>query len=141
MSGAPRTVDLGEIDSFPVGKMTIVTVNKVEIGILHWHNDRIYAIRNLCPHMKGPVCLGRVSALLTGNHETPGSYLAVDWETPVLACAWHNWEFNVETGTPIVQPTRYHLRTYPVIVAEGRVSLEIGGHEQDSNEESRAVRG
>jgi nitrite reductase (NADH) small subunit len=35
----------------------------------------------------------------------------------ILRCAWHGWEFDIETGQTLVDP-RVRAQTYPVTVEE-----------------------
>ena len=52
----------------------------------------------------------------------PGE-LALEEATPVIACPWHGWEFDVKTGEAIWDPN-LRIRTFPVAIAEGRVFVE-----------------
>ena len=66
--------------------------------------DGIFASDNRCPHQG--------YALVRG-----------DVKDGVLTCAWHNWKFELGTGT-----CRYggeNIRTYPVRVREGQVLVDI----------------
>ena len=89
--------------------------------MLRWH-DRFYAVDNRCPHQKGPVCLGVVSGKLQGA--APGS-MDVDEETPVLACPWHGWEFELERGRALWDES-YAVKTMRVQVQDGRVLVDVG---------------
>jgi nitrite reductase/ring-hydroxylating ferredoxin subunit len=66
--------------------------------------DGIFASDNRCPHQG--------YALVRG-----------DVKDGVLTCAWHNWKFELSTGT-----CRYggeNIRTYPVRVRDGQVFVDI----------------
>jgi len=49
----------------------------------------------------------------------------VDDETPVIACPWHGWEFELEGGRALWDDS-YAVKTIPVRVVDGRVLLEVG---------------
>ena len=42
---------------------------------------------------------------------------------PVIACPWHGWEFDVESGEAVWNPSQ-RIRTYPVDIAGGRVLVD-----------------
>ncbi len=66
--------------------------------------DGIFACDNRCPHQG--------YALVRG-----------DVKNGVLTCAWHNWKFELGTGT-----CRYggeNIRTYPVRVSDGQVFIDV----------------
>lgn len=109
--------------SFQDDSVEIVVVQGREVGIVRWSSDEIYALRNVCPHMGGPVCRGRLSRRLVADR--PGE-LELD-STPVIACAWHHWEFDVRTGESLPERSRRErIRTFPVRVKDGRVLVDVG---------------
>jgi nitrite reductase/ring-hydroxylating ferredoxin subunit len=116
-------VDVGALDEFEDGQIKVIQVNGREIGIGRRH-DTVYALRNLCPHQAGPICAGRMLAGITPKGTV--GYFAVDADAPVLACAWHGWEFSMETGESVTDPT-LRVRTYDVQIEDGRVLVEMGG--------------
>jgi len=114
-------VDVGAVGDFDDRRFRIVTAGGREVGVLRWR-DRFYAVHNRCPHQSGPVCLGVVSGKLQGA--APGS-MDVDDETPVLACPWHGWEFDLDRGRALWDES-YAVKTMPVHVEDGRVLVEMG---------------
>jgi nitrite reductase/ring-hydroxylating ferredoxin subunit len=113
-------VDVGPVADFEDRRFRIVQAGRHEIGVLRW-NDRFFAIHNRCPHQKGPVCMGVVSGRL--HSAAPGS-MELDDETPVVACPWHGWEFDLSRGLALWDKT-YAVKTVPVHVESGRVLLEM----------------
>jgi len=114
-------VDVGPVGDFEERRVRIVKAGNHEVGVLRWR-DRFFAVHNRCPHQKGPVCLGTVSGRLGGA--APGS-MDVDEETPVLACPWHGWEFELERGRALWDEG-YAVKIVPVTIESGRVVLEVG---------------
>ena len=114
-------VDVGAVSDFEEHRFRIVSVGNHELGVIRWQ-DRFFAVHNRCPHQSGPVCLGIVSGRLSGG--APGS-MEVDEETPVLACPWHGWEFELERGRALWDPG-YAVKVLPVHVELGRVVVEVG---------------
>ena len=113
-------VDVGAVSDFEDQRVRIVNAGNLEVGVLRWR-DRFYAVHNRCPHQKGPVCLGIVSGRLGGA--APGS-MEVDDETPVLACPWHGWEFELERGRALWDEA-YAVKVMPVRIESGRVDLTV----------------
>jgi nitrite reductase (NADH) small subunit len=50
---------------------------------------------------------------------------AYEREGRILRCAWHGWEFEIETGRSLVDP-RIRAKTFPVTVEDGDVVVHIG---------------
>ena len=110
------STDVGAVQDFPEGQVKVVSIGRTEIGIIRW-NGAIYAVGAICAHQGGPICRGVLAGRLTGAK--PGD-VSVQDETPVIACPWHGWEFDVATGEAIWDSS-LRIRTYPVDIADDRV--------------------
>lgn len=102
----------------PPGAARIVTVDGREIGLFNV-GGRVYAVRNSCPHRAAPLCLGRLSG--TTLPSQPYEYV-YGRQGLVLRCPWHGWEFDLETGEPLVDHG-LRARTYRVEIAAGQIVL------------------
>ena len=120
MVGCRRSPGGQGVDEFPDRSVTLVRAGSREIGIVRWNNE-VYAVSNVCTHQRGPLCRGRLGARLTAA--APGEF-ELDEETPVLACPWHGWEFDVRTVRALWDE-RYAVRTYGTRVENGRVLVEL----------------
>jgi nitrite reductase/ring-hydroxylating ferredoxin subunit len=102
--------------SFAPGTRRIVAVGRRSIGVFRV-GHRYYAIRNRCPHQGGPLCLGR---LLDGavSHATGEARLR--GATPMLACPWHGWEYELESGQSFMGSGSPGARSYTVGLQSGR---------------------
>jgi nitrite reductase/ring-hydroxylating ferredoxin subunit len=69
--------------------------------------DRFYVTADPCTHMQAS--LGEEGAL----------------EGYVIQCTWHNGRFDVRTGEVLGPPCPAPLRTYPVIVRDGTVYVDV----------------
>jgi nitrite reductase/ring-hydroxylating ferredoxin subunit len=118
-------IEVGRLDDFPERSVTLVSVGRLEIGVVRWDGDGVYALRNVCPHERGPVCAGRLGPKVVASGGDP-LRLDVDDSCPVLACAWHGWEFDVRSGRALCAGSRYRVRTYPVRLEDGRVLVDVG---------------
>jgi len=114
-------IDVGAVEDFPEGIIRIVSIDNREIGVLRWRG-RWFALRNICPHLGGPVCAGPVQAFYTEDLAWSDDLL-VDAERPVLTCPWHHWQYDLGTGESMTG--RERIRTYPVSVSEGRIMIQI----------------
>jgi len=114
-------VDVGAVDDFTDATVKVLFLDGREIGLVRWRNE-FYALRNVCPHQSGPVCIG----LLRPKLSAVGiDGLRVEEDSPVLSCPWHGWEFEVKTGFSVAGHP-YRVGTYPVRVDSGRVKVEVG---------------
>jgi nitrite reductase/ring-hydroxylating ferredoxin subunit len=111
-------VDVGSLEDIEREGRIVARVNGREVGVVSDGNGGLRGIRNRCPHHGGPLCLGSVGERVEGD---PGVYELTGRRT--LRCPWHGWEFDLETGVCLDEPS---LRTavYPVQVADGRILLE-----------------
>jgi nitrite reductase/ring-hydroxylating ferredoxin subunit len=123
------STDLGAAAEFADRTIRTVGVNGREIGIVRW-NGALYAVNNLCTHQSGPVCSGILSGRLTAA--SPGG-MDLDNTTPILACPWHGWEFDLRTGRAL-HDAQHRLRLFPVRVENGRVMVDIGAASNDTTE-------
>jgi nitrite reductase (NADH) small subunit len=113
--------DVGAQDDFPERRMRIVKVaDRLEVGVVRV-GDRAYAVRNVCPHMSGPLCSGPVRPVIGGQRVGELQSAPNDL---VIACAWHGWEYHLDTGR-FVAGTKDRARVYPAGIRSGRVEIEV----------------
>ena len=122
-------VDAGPLEEFREREVRIVQLDGREVGIVRWEGE-IFALANVCAHQRGPLCRGMLAARL--DAPLPGS-MELDESSPVLACPWHGWEFDVRTGRALWD-RRYRVRTYRARVEEGRVLVELRRSSDSSGE-------
>lgn len=79
----------------PPGGSKVVNIKGKEIVIFHAGAD-FYALDNACPHRGGPLSEGEL-------------------ENGVVVCPWHGWQFKVNTGEFMINPS-IKAPTYPVKV-------------------------
>jgi nitrite reductase (NADH) small subunit len=128
-------IDVGSPAEFAEGTVTVRQAGKQEIGVICW-GEELYAVRNVCPHQSAPVCRGRLRPLLTVAQ--PGvTSPACDEDRPVLCCPWHGWEYDVRSGRALWSE-RFRLRTYPIVVRDGRVLVDTTRHAGGSGKNPRA---
>jgi nitrite reductase/ring-hydroxylating ferredoxin subunit len=105
-------------DEIPVGSKKIVPIGRYGVGVYNVHG-RFYAIANYCPHEGGPLCVGRTHGVSVVDKDAPGG-AAEARAGEFIYCPWHQWGFELATGTTAVKP-EWSIRTYPVRVEDGNV--------------------
>lgn len=116
-------IEVGPADAFEEGDRQLVQVGDTQVGVLRI-DGAFHALENECPHQGGPVCTGRIGGKIIAEQEEVGAR-AIERvsDQPVIACPWHGWEYEVETGEHIGNP-RVALETYGVTVEDGTVYVE-----------------
>jgi 3-phenylpropionate/trans-cinnamate dioxygenase ferredoxin subunit len=102
------------------GTCKIVTAAGREIGIFNLGGE-YFALANRCPHEGGPLCQGRIVALV--QSEGPGHYRLAR-PNEFLRCPWHGWEFDIRTGQSWCDPQSVRARQFQVTVEPGETLLK-----------------
>jgi nitrite reductase/ring-hydroxylating ferredoxin subunit len=94
-----KDVVIGKAAVFPDPGRKVVEVDGTEVGVF-CRNGKFTAFENVCPHMGGPVCQGkiipRVEELIADDKTSLG--FAFSKTQTNVACPWHGYEFDVSTG-------------------------------------------
>ena len=98
--------DIGAIDDIPQRGARCVATPQGKIGVFRTVDDRIFAIEDHCPHRGGPLSQGMVHGA-------------------AVTCPLHNWVISLETGKAL-GADEGAVKTIPVKVEEGRISLGLG---------------
>lgn len=106
---------VGRVDEFPESGRMIVDIGGREVGIFRIKN-RFYAVLNRCPHLGGPLVKGQLVNAVTSTG--PGN-LTLDTTKDLIACPWHNWEFDIKTGQSFWNPKHLKARPFAVGVEAG----------------------
>jgi nitrite reductase/ring-hydroxylating ferredoxin subunit len=108
-------IAIGRAEAFPDPGRKVVEVDGVAVGVF-CRNGKFTAYENVCPHMGGPVCRGkiiaRVQELIAEDKTSLGFAFAKD-QTNVV-CPWHGYEFDIGTGRHQGNP---RLRLFSVKIA------------------------
>jgi nitrite reductase/ring-hydroxylating ferredoxin subunit len=95
------------IPAFAEGERRNVDLDGVPVTVFNL-GDRYVAYVDRCLHQRGPVCSGgTLHPLLTAEIEPDGEvreYFADG--ARVIACPWHGWEFDLETGEALWNRSR-----------------------------------
>jgi 3-phenylpropionate/trans-cinnamate dioxygenase ferredoxin subunit len=102
------------------GHCKIVNVNGREIGVFNL-NGEYFALANRCPHEGGPLCQGKIIALV--QSDGPGNYRLARHQE-FLRCPWHGWEFEIRTGQSWCDPKSTRARQFQVKVESGETLVK-----------------
>ena len=103
----PQTIDICPVDELPPGGMRLVEHEELEIGIFNCAGD-VLAIEDRCSHDDGPLVEG-----------------TLDQEGCTVECPRHGSVFDLRTGRPKTLPAYEPVDTFPVIVEDGTIKLEV----------------
>src|SRR5712692_3935433 len=118
-SRAPRTpYFVCRASDLAPGDRLIVDLGGRSVGVFNIAGH-FYALHNRCPHAGGALCRGPLTG--TSLPTAPREYV-YGQAGRILRCAWHGWEFEVETGRCLSDP-KMRARTFPVTVANGDVTI------------------
>jgi nitrite reductase (NADH) small subunit len=111
---------VGSVNEFRDEIRVIVSRGKLEIGVLR-HQGRFHAFGNLCAHQGGPVCegilIGKIESRIGPDQQV--TRVRFSTEKIHLVCPWHGWEYDLETGINVADPS----------IGLTRYEVEVDGHE------------
>jgi nitrite reductase/ring-hydroxylating ferredoxin subunit len=114
-------VEAGLLADLPEAVLTPVRAGSRDLVLVKWR-DRVYALRNICPHMSKSFELGDVLRRATGGVGGP----AFSDDAPIITCPWHQYEYSLETGHCLTD-RRLRVRSYPTRVEGGRIFIDLDG--------------
>ncbi|MBC8101918.1 MAG: Rieske (2Fe-2S) protein [Cytophagales bacterium] len=99
----------------PPGEKRVVQDDEtgISIGVFNVAGE-YFALKNVCPHLGAPLCLGNVHAT---HRPSPVFEFRPDLEGRVLRCPWHGWEFDIVTGKALYDANS-RVASYPCTVDE-----------------------
>ena len=96
---------VAKLDEIPrLGARRLQTEN-MDIAIFRTGNDRVFALKDRCPHRGGPLSQG----IVHGN---------------AVTCPLHNWKIDLEKGE-VLGPDEGCVHTFAVKVDEDTVYLDL----------------
>ena len=105
LNSAVRRVPVARLDDIPAGTMLMVQVDGTDILLINLEGS-IRATQGVCSHEYFELDRG----FLTGD---------------TLTCALHLSRFDLETGEALDPPAELPLQTYPAVVEDGQIILEL----------------
>jgi nitrite reductase (NADH) small subunit len=98
-------IEIGSIEDIPALGARVVETPQGNIGIFRTADDEIFALRDECPHKKGPLSQG----IVHGKRVT---------------CPLHNWNIELDSGEAVA-PDEGCAASFPVMVEGGKVFLSL----------------
>jgi nitrite reductase/ring-hydroxylating ferredoxin subunit len=118
-------VVIGRAEAFPDPGRKVVEIDGIAVGVFRL-NGTFTAWENVCPHMSGPVCRGKIIARvheLIANDKTSLGFAFSKDQTNVV-CPWHGYEFDIATGRHQGNP-RIRLRPVKIAVVDGDLVITL----------------
>jgi 3-phenylpropionate/trans-cinnamate dioxygenase ferredoxin subunit len=100
-------IDICPVSELPPGSMKLVEWEELEIGVFNCAGT-IYAMEDRCSHDNGPLVEGEL-----------------DQENCTIECPRHGSLFDLRTGKPETLPAYVPVDTFPVIIADDLIKLEV----------------
>jgi 3-phenylpropionate/trans-cinnamate dioxygenase ferredoxin subunit len=103
----PQIIEVCSLNDLPPGTMRLVEFEDLEIGVFNCGGS-FYAIEDRCSHDDGPLAEGEFDA-----------------ETCTVECPRHGSLFDLKTGKPMTLPAYVPVDTFPVIIENETIKLEV----------------
>jgi 3-phenylpropionate/trans-cinnamate dioxygenase ferredoxin subunit len=100
-------IDICRLEELPPGARRIVEWEDLEIGVFNC-DGQILAIEDRCSHDDGPLAEGEF-----------------DMATCTVECPRHGSLFDLRTGRPMTLPAYVPVDTFPVLIEDGLIKLEV----------------
>jgi len=98
-------LDVGALGAIPSRGARVLTTPDGAIALFRTGNDRVYALRDRCPHRGGPLSQGIVHG-------------------DCVTCPLHDWVIELATGSARA-PDDGAVETFPVRIDNGRVLVDV----------------
>ena len=101
----PTRVELCKIDEVAVGTALKVEAAGLVVAVFNIDGE-FYVTDDSCTHGPGSLSEGYVDG-------------------DVIECNFHNGQFNIKTGEVVSPPCMIPIKTYPTVVEDGKVFVEV----------------
>jgi 3-phenylpropionate/trans-cinnamate dioxygenase ferredoxin subunit len=103
----PEVIEVCPVTELSPGEMRLVEWEDLEIGVFNCAGT-VYAIEDRCSHDDGPLVEGEL-----------------DQDGCTVECPRHGSVFDLKTGRPLTLPAYEPVDTFPVIIEDATIKLEI----------------
>lgn len=104
------------------GERVVVDIDGMEVALFNVDGE-YHAMANYCVHQGGPVAEGLISGTVSCEMAEDGWDLFYDKEDQFVACPWHGWQFEIETGKH-KSSTDHRIPTFDVVNLDGELYVE-----------------
>lgn len=98
-------IEVGKLEDIPALGARVVKTRHGNIGVFRTSGDEVFALRDECPHKKGPLSQG----IVHGRRVT---------------CPLHNWNIELQSGQAVA-PDEGCTASFPVKIENGLVSIDL----------------
>lgn len=102
-----QTIDVCPLSELEPGQVRVVEHDFIEIGVFNCDGE-FYAIEDRCSHDDGPLAEG-----------------PLDVQACTVECPRHGSIFDLKTGRPKTLPAYQAVDTFPVIIEDNMIKLEV----------------
>ncbi len=100
-------ISVAPVQEFPDGSARSVRVSEdLQVAVFRV-KGRFYALEDRCSHQEAPLSEGEIV------------------DDCCVKCPWHGAKFDLATGRALTLPAVAPVRTFPVIVENGQVFVEV----------------
>lgn len=121
----PGEHDLGPVTGYPPGEPVAVRVGRRRLVLIR-DGERVFALRDACPHQGAALSAGRVVSTCRLRWEEE-RWAQTDLRA--LQCPWHGWSFALRDGRALFAgagaEAGARVRSYPARIAGGRVRVRV----------------
>ncbi len=103
----PLLIEVCPTDELEPGQVRLVEWEDLEIGVFNCAG-MVYAIEDRCSHDNGPLVEGEL-----------------DQQKCTIECPRHGSLFDLKTGKPLTLPAYVAVDTFPVIIENETIKLEV----------------
>ena len=100
-------LDVCPVEELPPCSVRIVYAGSLAIGVYNL-NGEYYALEDRCSHDDGPLCEGEF-----------------DLEEGFAVCPRHGSNIDIRTGAALTLPAVFPVDTFPVVVEDDRIKVEV----------------
>jgi len=98
-------IEVGSLNDIPKQGARVVRTDKGDIAVFRTISDEVFAVKDECPHKKGPLSQG----IVHGNK---------------VACPLHNWMINLDSGQAVA-PDEGCAATFPIKIDGDTIMLSV----------------
>lgn len=110
------------VGELPAGHRRLFSHGKRRIVVVGLPGGEYRALSDICPHHGASLAAGTLERMWQAGPDCRHVQDDTRW---VLVCPFHNFEFDVRTGQPVVRLGRSRAATYEVAVEDGMVVLYL----------------
>ncbi len=98
-------IEIGTLNDIPKLGARVVTAKENDIAVFRTAEDKIFAVKDECPHKQGPLSQG----IVHGNK---------------VACPLHDWKIQLDSGVAVA-PDEGCTATYPIKMEGDKIMLSL----------------